>query len=309
MVAPFSFKRLPDCGPLCDYIIFAMVAEVRRGRWLVAIASAMLLVVASTVDAAVKHRRARHHPKVKKVERIEPIPGQFYSDGKPIDEFRCVPRGDGDYPIVLLLHGCAPRGFATAQFQTMCSQLAQHGYYTMFIEYYGQEDTPDCSDLAMVPTLSLTPNVPIPDDEWMRTLLAARNFISAAPKADPSRLGVVGFSFGATLALITESFNPHLFKAIVDYYGYSNDRVENAVARTPTFPPTLILHGDEDRRARSVDSIHLYDVIARHQPASEIHLYPGVEHAFNFHEALGYDEDASSNAWSRTLTFLDQQLK
>ena len=256
-----------------------------------------------------KHRKVRHHPKAKKVASIEPIPGQFFSDGKPIDEFRCVPTGEGDYPIVLLLHGCAPKGFATAQFQTMCSQLAQHGYYTMFIEYYGQEGTPDCSDLAMVPSFSLTPNVPIPDDEWMRTVLAARNFISAAPKADPSRLGVLGFSFGATLAMITEALNPHTINAIVDYYGYSNDRVEDAVARAHGFPPTLILHGDEDRRAPVTSSIHLHNVIARHRPSSEIHIYPGVEHAFNFHEALGYDKTASSDAWSRTLSFLDQQLK
>jgi carboxymethylenebutenolidase len=281
-----------------------------RRRVAAAIAAAIFLTIAAPVpsEASLKHRKVRHHPKAK-VEKIEPLPGQFYSDGKPIDEFRCVPRGDGEYPVVLLLHGCAPKGFATPQFETMCSQLAQHGYYTMFIEYYGQEGTPDCSDLAMVPTFSLTPNVPIPDDEWMRTLLAAQNFISAAPKADASRLGVVGFSFGATLAVITAALNPHLIDTIVDYYGYSNDRVEDAVARVPTFPPTLILHGDEDRRAQVVDSIHLHDAIAKRQPNTDIRIYPGVEHAFNFHEALGYDKDASSDAWSRMLSFLDRHLK
>jgi len=287
-----------------------MIAAGRRGWWLVAIATATLfLLAASSAHARITQRRTRHHPKPRKVEKIEPIPGRFYSDRKPIDEFRCVPRGDGEYPIVLLLHGCAPKGFATAQFETMCSQLAQHGYYTMFIEYYGQEGTPDCSDLAMVPSFSLTPNVPIPDDEWMRTLLAARNFISAAPKADPSRLGVVGFSFGATLAVITAALNPHVFNTIVDYYGYSNDRVEDAVARAPTFPPTLILHGDEDRRAQVAASIHLHNVIAKRQPNTDIRIYPGVEHAFNFHEALGYDEFASSDAWSLMLAYLDRHLK
>ena len=105
------------------------------------------------------------------------------------------------------------------------------------------------------------------------------------------------------------ALNPGVLKAIVDYYGYSNDRVENAVAHQANFPPTLLLHGDEDRRSHVVDAIHLHDVIAKHQPEAAIRVYPGIEHAVNFHDAVGYDKEASTDAWSRTLSFLDRYLK
>lgn len=220
-----------------------------------------------------------------------------------------MPPDAGQFPVVMLLHGCAPKDFATPQFELMCSELAQHGYYTMFIEYYGRAGTPNCGDLAMTPTFSLEPNQPLPDDLWMRDLLAARDSLAQDPKADTKRLGVIGFSFGGTLALITAALNPDVISAIVDYYGYSNERVEDAVTHVAKFPPTLILQGDEDRRAHVTDSIHLRNAIAKRQPKTEIRIYPGVEHAFNFHDALGYDHEASVDAWSLTLSFLDQHLK
>ena len=271
------------------------------------VATLGLAMAATPAAARVRRRKPRHHHP--KVSKIEPVPGVFSSAGAPIAEFHCVPPSAGTFPVVMLLHGCAPVGFAVSQYKDMCVALAQHGYYAMFIEYYGAAGTPNCSDLAMTPVDSHAPQTPIPDDLWMRYLLSARDSLAMNPKADTTRLGVIGFSFGGTLAVITAALNPGVIKAIVDYYGYSNDRVENAVARNATFPPTLILHGDEDRRAHVVDAIHLHDMIAKHQPAPEIRVYPGVEHAFNFHDAVGYDKEASADAWSRTLTFLDMQLK
>src|SRR5260221_7763956 len=131
--------------------------------------------------------------------------------------------------------------------------------------------------MAMTPVFSLAPDVPIPDDTWMREVLAARNSLTDNPKVDTARFGVVGFSFGGTLALITAALNPNVINAIVDYYGFSNPKVEDAVGRLPHFPPTLILPGGSDSRAHVVDSIHLHNVIAKHQKGSEIRVYPGVE--------------------------------
>jgi dienelactone hydrolase len=241
--------------------------------------------------------------------KIEAVQGQFVFVGTPINEFHCVPKAAGKFPVAILLHGCAPQRFGAREYKQMCIGLAEHGYYAMFIEYYGAAGAPNCSELAMTPSFSLAPEIPIPDDTWVRGLISARASIAKNPKADASRLGVIGFSFGGTLAVITAALDPNVISAIVDYYGFSNTRVENAVSRLSKFPPTLILQGDVDHRAHVIDSIHLHNAIAKHQAANEIRVYPGVEHAFNFHEAAGYDEDASADAWSRTLTFLDRHLK
>jgi len=239
----------------------------------------------------------------------EPVRGEFFSDGVAIDEFHCAPKSEGKHPVVMLLHGCAPNRFGAGEFKQMCVGLAARGYYAMFIEYYGPDGAPNCRDLAITPSLSLAPETPIPDDVWMRELMSARRSLANNPKADANRLGLIGFSFGGTLAVITAALNPDVVSAIVDYYGFSNTRVEDAVGRLSNFPPTLILQGDSDSRAHVIDSIHLHNVVAKLQKASEIRVYPGVEHGFNFREAAGYDEEASEDAWSRTLSFLDRHLK
>lgn len=264
------------------------------------------MLAASTSSAPAADKPVARHDAAAK---IEPSEGQFFSDGHPIEEYHCVAKARGQHPVVMLLHGCAPRGFGERDFQQMCIDLAEHGYYAMFIEYYGAAAEPNCRDLAMVPNVSLAPEIPLPDDVWMRVVISARNSLADNPRADTSRLGVIGFSFGGTLALITAALQPNLIDAIVDYYGFSNERVEDAVAKAASFPPTLILQGDGDSRAHVTDAIHLHDVIAKHQPASEIHVYPRVEHGFNFLEAGGYDADASDDAWSRTLLFLARELK
>ena len=268
----------------------------------------MGFAIACAVPAEARTARKQVHRRPK-TAKIEPVKGRFSSHGALIDEFHCVPNGRGKSPVVMLLHGCAPENFGTDEFSRMCINLAERGYYAMFVEYYGAAGAPNCRDLAMMPSVSLAPEAPIPDDSWMREIVSARDSLAQNPWADSSRLGVIGFSFGGTLAVITASLKPNVIGAIVDYYGFSNERVEDAVAHASTFPPTLILQGDSDYRAHATDSIHLHNVITRHQPASEIHVYPGIDHAFNFREAFGYDVEASKDAWSRTLSFLDSNLQ
>src|SRR5579871_5263639 len=123
-----------------------------------------LLVSAMSVEA----RAATMHAARGKAEKIEPSEGQFFSDGQSIDEYHCVANTPGEHPVVILVHGCAPRGFGESDFHQMCVDLAEHGYYAMFIEYYGGAGAPNCRDLAMVPTVSLAPDLPLPDDVWMR---------------------------------------------------------------------------------------------------------------------------------------------
>jgi len=280
-----------------------------RGRWIGVLIAATLGFVVAASGSAYARVRHKHIVRPPKPEKIEPVQGQFFSDGVLINEYHCVPNAKGKFPVVMLLHGCASDHFGANEFKQMCIGLAEHGYYAMFIEYYGPAGAPNCRDLAMTPTVSLLPEAPLPDDVWMRELVSARNSLSMNPRADASRLGAIGFSFGGTLAVITAALKPNSIDAIVDYYGFSNDHVEDAVAQVAKFPPTLILQGDADHQAHVTDSIHLHNVIAKHQKESDLRVYPGVDHAFNFHEALGYDADASKDAWSRTLIFLDRYLK
>jgi carboxymethylenebutenolidase len=42
---------------------------------------------------------------------------------------------------------------------------------------------------------------------------------------------------------------------------------------------------------------------------NEIHIYPGVGHAFANPSGMNYAPDATTDAWAKTLVFLEKNLK
>ena len=110
-------------------------------------------------------------------------------------------------------------------------------------------------------------------------------------------------------ALLQGSVAPAAFRTIVAYYSFVTPRLEMYVREAKFMPPTLMLRGDADSRVTASYSSDLEAVVSAHGGIHEVHVYPGAEQAFNFHEARGYDPAAAKDAWERTLTFLDQNLK
>jgi dienelactone hydrolase len=102
---------------------------------------------------------------------------------------------------------------------------------------------------------------------------------------------------------------PEVIKAVVLYYPITTYRLRDAFDRHPVFPPTLILQGDSDSRARISDAEEVDRQIATRQSIHELHVYRGTDHGFNFREMNGYDASVAANAWQQTLAFLDSHLK
>ena len=65
--------------------------------------------------------------------RIEPISGQFLSEGHPVDEVHCELASQGPHPAVVLINGCARIGFGEDEYKQMRKSLAENGYYPMFV--------------------------------------------------------------------------------------------------------------------------------------------------------------------------------
>lgn len=104
------------------------------------------------------------------------------------------PNPSGRYPAILVLggseggvHGSAP----------IASALAQHGYVTFALAYFGENGLPK----------ELT-NIPL---EYFRTAL---NYLQTQPNVDPKRIGLAGSSKGAEAALLIASRNP-MIKVVV----------------------------------------------------------------------------------------------
>lgn len=224
-------------------------------------------------------------------------PGQFESLGRPVSEFHCAPKGKGLHPGVVLFHGAGPRGFAGPEFEKMCSDLAGHGYFAEFIEYYSQT-TPVQPGFKT----EIAKQFPI----WLDEIDAGVSAIENNGKVDSRHIALLGFSLGAYLAMSYGASHPGDIAAIVEYYGGLPPVFDPQAAQ---MPPTLILHGDADILVPLAEARRLDALLTRAGRPHEMHVYPGGSHAFNFENApIWYDPNYAKDAWDRTLAFLGKYL-
>jgi carboxymethylenebutenolidase len=128
---------------------------------------------------------------------------------------------------------------------------------------------------------------------------AAEAVASAADSIKSSgRIGVVGFCWGGTVALLSAQ---RLALPAVSYYGARNTGYLDQPLRAP-----VIFHFGATDRSISAEAR------AKHQqawPDAPVYVYEHCGHAFNRDVDNGaYNEAAAKLAWQRTLAFFGQHL-
>jgi carboxymethylenebutenolidase len=192
----------------------------------------------------------------------------------------------GPGPGVLLLHGADGLTFGDG-YRLAARFLTSAGYHVGFVHYL------DRTGEQRVGYGRLRQNFPL----WVMTVADAIGWLGQRPEVDPERIGIVGISLGAALALETASRDRRV-KAIVDYFG---PMPEGLAERRPRLPPTLILHGAADPIVPVANAHGLEKLLAEMGVAHEKVIYPGQGHTL-----FG---PAQLDAASRTSAFLDRHLK
>jgi carboxymethylenebutenolidase len=127
-----------------------------------------------------------------------------------------------------------------------------------------------------------------------------------AQHSSTSKIGAVGFCMGGQLALFAATLNPSV-GATVNFYGI-HPNVKPDYSKLSG--PVLGLFAEKDgfvtpQVAKDVDA-----AVKKAGKQSEIHIYPGVDHAFfNDERADVYNKPAADDAWRRTLAFFRKNLK
>jgi carboxymethylenebutenolidase len=227
------------------------------------------------------------------------VKGEFTSAGKPVEEFHCVPNGKGQHPAVIMLHGASrQKEAANPEYEKMCGQLADQGYYTEFIEYYSQTDAVGAGDAS-----GMRQNFPV----WLAEIHSGIDALDKNPAVDSHRIALMGFSLGSFLSLSMGAIDSTSIAAIVEYYGGLPPRLADAASQ---MPPTLILHGDKDSLVNVSQAHSLDELLTAAKRPHEMHIYEGANHAFNFPELpIWYNAEDAQDAWNRTLKFLAANLK
>lgn len=226
-------------------------------------------------------------PTTRDVAAQDPRMQSFSSGGVPIAVEWYEAEGQrGRAPGVLLLHGADGLTFGDG-YRLAARFLTSAGYHVGFVHYL------DRTAEQRVGYGRLRQNFPL----WLMTVADAIGWLGQRPEVDPERIGIVGISLGAALALETASRDRRV-KAIVDYFG---PIPEGLAERRPRLPPTLILHGAADPIVPVANAHGLEKLLAEMGVAHEKVIYPGQGHTL-----FG---PAQLDAASRTSAFLDRHLK
>jgi dienelactone hydrolase len=195
-------------------------------------------------------------------------------------------RGSAAKPAVLLLHGADGLSYAEG-YRLAARTIAASGYHVAFVHYL------DRTGDRRVAYARLRQDFPL----WAQTVRDAVAWLADQPGTDAQRLGIVGISLGAALALTTAAAEPRV-RAIVDYFGPLPDEFAR---ERPRLPPTLILHGASDPIVPVSHARALERLLQEQGTAHEIRIYEGQGHALT--------GPAQLDAAARVARFLGQHLQ
>lgn len=220
--------------------------------------------------------------KIKRVSAICLILGVATCAATPGGGRLYKPRGDGPYPAIIVLH---TSGGLTSHEKDFARRLSKRGYVTLTVDYFARHGS----------------NI---EDGY--------DYLKTHPNVDPKRIGAVGFSRGARMALALASHVPIMssddrLSGIVCYY------LGNTIVNWPKsleHPPVLFLHGDRDVELSPSIILNYCKTQKQRGAICKAHIYKGVYHAFDRDSIYGHEDSrASADAWKRTLAFLDKDVK
>jgi dienelactone hydrolase len=187
------------------------------------------------------------------------------ADNVPIPALLQLPSRGETAPAALLLHGLTSRKEVLAH--TVGTTLLLYGVATLAIDLplHGRRDDPRAADSLRNPLKMVA--------HWRQALAEARlavAYLVARPEVDSTRLGIVGYSLGAQIAVATAAKEKRIRTVVLAAGGDLPDGTPfTTMARALADPlksvraiagrPLLMVHGRNDRTVRPDQAQRLFD--------------------------------------------------
>jgi carboxymethylenebutenolidase len=247
-------------------------------------------------------------------EAVQKSSESYLSAKRKINVTRFEPAATGPHPAVLLLHGVDGADKNEAAYHALAGRLAANGYVVFVVRYF------DCfadrpKELALfrdnVKDHLTGAAVKEPDrvkrafQDCLTAVSDGVQYVRTQPGVNKERVGLVGFSLGAFLALSAATCEELKVAAVVDLFGGLPEELHE---RAKALPPVLVLHGDKDQVVPVKIARDLGKLLTNNKVAPEVEVYKGVRHMFDDGEG-GIDWLAALKAEKRAHAFLDKHLK
>ncbi len=221
------------------------------------------------------------------------------------------PKEEGVYPAIVFAHGVHGN---EVHVKDVARRLALFGYVSIMPALYSRSGFQSIEELhhEMGPAQeALRGRKHIQADEDMQ---AALNYLKEQDYVDSSRIGIVGFCSGGTVALSFACFTNDA-KAVVACYP------NNAVQPSDSNPvpvidrmkdiscPVLLMSGKEDRNPTLDDMAKMTAELQKHGKTVETHSFDDAAHAFFSDTRDSYRPEAAHIAWGYILEWFAKHLK
>ena len=214
-------------------------------------------------------------------------------------------------PAIIVLHGWAPPGVPGApQVESTARRLSEQGYVALALSMRGWPPSSGWDDCGTQQ----------PDD-----VAKAADWLATLPGVDEESIGVLGFSLGGQVALLSGTRSARI-RAIVAYFpitdvqrwqdttsnwgiryfyvplvcgtGYSNSPVHVA---EQIHAPVLLIHGDHDTEVPSEQSLGMREALRKANRHVELVIISGGDH--------GFKDEQAEQAWTAATKFFNMHMK
>jgi carboxymethylenebutenolidase len=221
--------------------------------------------------------------------------GEWLHGGSPDHRAYLALPDDGAGPGVLVLH--AWWGL-TPVFTGICDRLAAAGFVALAPGLFPGGAT--AATIAAAEVLRDAHDEAASEVEAL--VLAAVNRLRGLPQVRGERIGVVGFSLGASWAMHLSQARPEEIGAAVVYYGSGSGDYRAARA-------AYLGHFAELDDFEPLPEVRaLQTRIRAAGREATFHVYPDTRHWFAEPDRPEYDAAAAKLAWERTIVFLHDRL-
>jgi carboxymethylenebutenolidase len=180
----------------------------------------------------------------------------------------------------------------------MARKLAAEGYIALAVDLYDGQ-VAETSEQARTLMQKAIAN----ESAYQSNLRQAYEFLETSAQAP--RIASVGWCFGGGMSLQAALLLPGKLDAAVIYYGML---VQDRERLAKLDVPLLGLFAQLDASIPPADVERFEQTLKKLGKPVEVHIYPGVDHAFANPSGTRYNEAAAADAWQRTLAFLHAHL-
>jgi carboxymethylenebutenolidase len=221
------------------------------------------------------------------------------TDGASISAYVTRPKGDGRRPAVIVV---SDNWALDDHNRDVGRRLAKAGYVAIVPDVVSRDGGTGSfpSREAVAKAISQ-----LTDDNVMKDLTGAHNYIKGQSYVQANKIGVIGFCWGGGKTLLFTTQNKDLAATVI-YYGpipKDLDAVKNITA------PVLGNYGELDKPISS-QVPRLAEEMKKYGKSFDYKIYPDAPHAFNSDTRPDrYRPEAAKDAWGRTLEFFKKHLQ